>query len=804
MRRILLILTVLIPFVALSQKSVGKWKTYPRYTNIAKMVQTPEKVYFVSGSNLYSYDKNTQQSYNYTSLNKLNDNGIDKIYYNKGSKYLVVTYSTGNIDLLYDNGEVVNVSAVKDAILPSLPSINDIAFLDDCIYIATKFGLIVYDTSLKKVKTSGIYDKEISLVTCVGDNIVIDQNHVLYYLHKDGRFETFDNFTQIKSGYWIEDLEGIENNKILFRGTNKSIYLLDVDFENNKCISTTIDATGTASNLIYGKDAYYFIVNNTINSVSLAGEKTTNSALSTDLSAQTISIWDNPNEVWAGDGNGIANYNVEDGNITTLKDKIKPTSFTVDYPTYITNDKKGKMYISTYSESRYLGIKNQWSESFINTIDGNKIEDITPYGLESFDNYSISPVYYLPNNKLGAANQLVIDPEDDDTYYVSTYWDGIYKIKNGQMLSHYYTYQNGTKYYNSNSSFIAIYGCRIFAMGFDKENNLWCVNEVNPNTNSPALHFIPAEARKKETTTVEDWTPIQLGSFVGGRDVRLLICEKSNMIFICDGIFSGPIVAYDTKGTYSDTSDDEFYLWDNFTDQDGKNYDPDRTSALCEDEQGRVWIGTTNGIIEITDPSKALDPSMTVKRLKLKNDNGIGYSGYLLEALHATSIAVDKNNRKWIGTLANGVYYVDEDGEKIIEHFTSDNSYHPGGMTYTVYVHPITGSVFMGTENGLVEYNSTSSPAKEDYSDVYVYPNPITPDYTGWITITGLMDNSYVKIIDISGNVLFSTRSSGGMITWDGCDDKGSRVKSGIYFVYASQIENDPSATVVTKIMVVD
>ena len=404
----------------------------------------------------------------------------------------------------------------------------------------------------------------------------------------------------------------------------------------------------------------------------------------------------------------------------------------------------------------------------------------------------------MPGNKLGAANQLVIDPEDDNTYYVSTYWDGIYKITNGKQAAHYYNYAIGKK----NSTFIPIYGCRIFALGFDKDNNLWCVNEVDANTNSPALHFLPAEARKKETTVVEDWTPIQLGSFVGGRDVRLLICKKSNMIFICDGIFSGPIVAYDTKGTYSDLSDDEFYLWDSFIDQDGKAYDPDRTSALCEDELGRVWIGTTNGIIEITDPSKATDPSMTVNRLKLLSDNGVDYSGYLLDALHVTSISVDKNNRKWIGTLNNGVYYANEDGTKILEHFTSDNSYHPGGMTYNVYVHPITGSVFMGTQNGLVEYNESSSPAKEDYSDVYVYPNPIKPDYTGWISIKGLMDNSDVKITDINGNVVYTTRSSGGSVIWDGCDEKGQRIKAGVYLVYASNSDN-PSE-LVSKINVVN
>ena len=193
---------------------------------------------------------------------------------------------------------------------------------------------------------------------------------------------------------------------------------------------------------------------------------------------------------------------------------------------------------------------------------------------------------------------------------------------------------------------------------------------------------------------------------------------------------------------------------------------------------------------------------MTVNRLKLLSDNGVDYSGYLLDALHVTSISVDKNNRKWIGTLNNGVYYANEEGTKILEHFTSDNSYHPGGMTYNVYVHPITGSVFMGTEKGLVEYNESSSPAKEDYSDVYVYPNPIKPDYTGWISIKGLMDNSDVKITDINGNVVYTTRSSGGSVIWDGCDEKGQRIKAGVYLVYASNSDN-PSE-LVSKINVVN
>ena len=772
-KRIFLILIALIPFTAFAQKSAGNWKVYSRYTTITKIEQTSNKIYFVSGSTLYSYDKENDKSYIYTSGNKLSDKKVSNIYYN-------------------NNGNVVNIPFIKDAVTTYIPTINDIAFDGNNIYIATKFGLIIYDEKNHKVKQTGMYGKEILLVTVVGENVVVDYNHTLYYQNKDSRFETFDNFKQIASGWWISDIEGIENNKALYKGTNKNIYLVEFNFETGKCTRADIDVNANASDLIHGKDAKYYTCSGVLYSVTPEGEKTTLSTLPTELTSQTISVWDNPNEVWAGDGNGIANYDITNGTLTVLKDKIKPTSFTVDYPTYITSDKNGKVYVSTYSESRYLGLRKEWSESFINTIDGNKIEDITPSGLVSFDTYSISPINYLPNNKLGAANQLVIDPEDDDTYYVSTYWDGVYKITNGKQAAHYYSYAIG----KVNSTFIPIYGCRIFALGFDKENNLWCVNEVN--TNSPALHFLPAEARKKETTVVEDWTPIQLGNFVGGRDVRLLICEKSNMIFICDGNWSSPLVAYDTKGTYSDTTDDEFYLWDSFIDQDGKNYDPDRTSALCEDKDGRVWIGTTNGVIEITDPSKAIDPNMTVKRLKI-NDGS-----YLLEGLQTTTISVDKDNRKWLGTLTNGIYYVDENGENIIEHFTTNNSYIPSNLIYSVYVHPITNSVFVGTELGLVEYNSTASASQEDYSNVYAYPNPVKPNYTGWITIKGLMDNSYVKIEDANGNIIYSTISLGGIVTWDGCDSNGNRVKAGVYKVYASQEENTPLITPVAKIVVVD
>ena len=67
--------------------------------------------------------------------------------------------------------------------------------------------------------------------------------------------------------------------------------------------------------------------------------------------------------------------------------------------------------------------------------------------------------------------------------------------------------------------------------------------------------------------------------------------------------------------------------------------------------------------------------------------------------------------------------------------------------------------------------------------NVWAYPNPVEPGYFGSITITGLSMNADVKILSANGAIINEGRSNGGMYVWDGCDQKGNRVASGIYMV---------------------
>ena len=68
-----------------------------------------------------------------------------------------------------------------------------------------------------------------------------------------------------------------------------------------------------------------------------------------------------------------------------------------------------------------------------------------------------------------------------------------------------------------------------------------------------------------------------------------------------------------------------------------------------------------------------------------------------------------------------------------------------------------------------------------EFNNLYVYPNPVHPTYKGYITIRGLMADSEVRIIDASGNLIKKLKGFGGEVVWDGTNQSGSQVASGIY-----------------------
>lgn len=796
-KKALIILVSLLPLMMQAQMSVGQWKLYSVFANsVTKMLETPDKVYYVSEGNLYSYDKLTDENYHYASVNKLNDNEITDVYYNHNNEYLLVAYKSGNIDLIYEDGKVVNLPDIKDAVMTTSKIINDVSFYENKIYIATEFGIVIYDDQKHTVIESGIFNKNVNSILVTNGYVIMCLDWTIYAAPVDDSHNTLDKFSVIY-GTNAEEMEIIAPNKIAIITKNSSSNTLreatfDFSAEISKMIKSVVntDYTGLKYFLRNSQGNVYTFNNTGIIEYANDGSKNVIN-IPTQLQTKVVAYWEGVSSLWAGDGNGVGNYDISDGNISVLKDVFNPGGVTVKNVIFLNQGPSGKIYLANTGGSKFFNV-DRFIQSQINSIDNGDVKNIVPTSFVRSNKNNPG------SSKMFDTYNLVEDPTDPNSYYLGTYWEGVYKVTDGVAVKKFdWTNSTITMAFNN-------YACHAPALAFDPNNNLWIVQFVD-DTAKPVISMITAANLKKEETTVSDWNGVHLGDFKGDKDARILICKKSNMIFISDGTWDSKLVAYDTKGTYENTADDTFLEWAKFTDQDGKDFDPSYITFLNEDADGRVWIGTDIGVVEITRPSTATSVSMTINHIKVPRNDGTSLADYLLDSQFVTGISCDTSNRKWISTRGSGLYLVSESGDAILKHYTEDNSMLPSNNVYSVQCDRNSNTVYIGTDLGLVEYKSDSSPAESDFSNVYAYPNPVRPDYTGWITIKGLMENSLVKIADSMGNVFYSTRSEGGMVTWDGCNSAGHRVKSGVYYVFASHGgDGEDTMGVVTKILVVN
>jgi hypothetical protein len=141
-------------------------------------------------------------------------------------------------------------------------------------------------------------------------------------------------------------------------------------------------------------------------------------------------------------------------------------------------------------------------------------------------------------------------------------------------------------------------------------------------------------------------------------------------------------------------------------------------------------------------------------------------------------------------------------GLEEIHHFTVENSPLLSNNITDIAIDGETGVVYIGTEGGLISYKGTAIEGRENFGDVYVYPNPVRHDHEGDIVITGLVGNVNVKITDIAGNIVFETTALGGQALWDGRSFSGERVRTGVYLVFCT--DEDGSKTHVTKLLVIN
>ncbi|MDE6049616.1 MAG: hypothetical protein K2G09_07990 [Paramuribaculum sp.] len=789
-RFITLVVAVAAAFGAYSAIPVGSWSLYPSFTIPAtRVVETSDKVFYLAGGGLFSRDKGTGENIAYTIDNALSDYYVTDIYLDKSNERIAIAYSNGNIDILSPDGSVVNISDIRDASVSSSKSINGISWRKNMLYVATDFGVVEIDINSRKVISSGNYGVKISAIGTTDDLMVISVDNDLLTASLDSKINKLDGWNKIYSPGPTTEIASVNGSTMLAKSEGR---VTKLTFEGKSLISA--DEIGFTTLPFFSTDnGAGFVSGNT----SVANGQIVE--LPVQVSGNVIGALDPALQIWALDNSGLVSF-VRSGNTWSIvNERARPYSFSVREASFIIPDKKGdRVYFTILGPSAYRTAASTVNEGIFTRqqtsllADGN-ISDVAARGVK----LGVVAADYVSRaeERAAATTRLAEDPDDDNTYFIGTGNDGLYKVKESEFVG---------KYDKTNAPMSAPWGSRVYEVSFDKGGNMWIgADGLTPST---GIMVLPAVKRKLDPEQVNssDWYVPDLKGFENGKDIRIFHCEKSPVIFIFSSNSSHCFVAYHTNGTPDNFTDDKVVLWNDLTDTDGKNFSPTRFTSITEDRHGKVWIGTSEGVIEIASPESALDPSLRVRRLKIDHGDGTGLSDYFAGTDMVLDICTDGANRKWVATEASGVYLLNPEGNEIISHFTASNSPLPEQKVNAVYASATDNSVYFATPQGIMVYGGSSVAPAESLSDIKVYPNPVTPEYGGDVTVEGLTDGALVKIADSAGTVLWQTRAEGGMITWNLTDSAGKRVRTGIYYIFASSAANSSSKGAVAKIAVVN
>lgn len=326
----------------------------------------------------------------------------------------------------------------------------------------------------------------------------------------------------------------------------------------------------------------------------------------------------------------------------------------------------------------------------------------------------------------------------------------------------------------------------VSSVRFDPSGNLWVLNRGS-------------EVPIKQITKDGEWKQFphsEFGSKDKGNLTSSFISQTNGYLwFVNDYWNATKIYAYDY-------TNDKLYKigGPDYVNEDGTVVTPHYMFSVSEDRDGNEWLATSSGPLYLA-PSDF--QSGVVTQHKVPRNDGTNLADYLLSNVETRRIAFDGAGRKWMAT-SNGVFLISADNNTQVEHFTTGNSPLMSDLVLDVLVDNRSNKVYFATDNGLCSYESDATQPSENMTkdDVYAYPNPVRPDYTGDVTVVGLSYNADVKIVTSNGTLVNQGRSTGGSYRWNCRDLKGKRVASGVYMVEAAT--EDGGKGTVCKIAVIN
>ena len=422
----LLILFVAAVFQAGAQ-SAGSWELMPVYGSRAeKLIDTGNRIYTLTSGNLYGYDTATEEMRHYNKLNGLNDLNVRHIAYNNKKGYLVIAYNSSNIDLLYDNGRVVNIPDIRDANISASKAINDISFADGRIYLATGFGFVAIDDATHRVADSGIYGSNFNYAGQIKDQIMLVSNCAVYASDKDKRHNSFDSFEQKGFlSYLDKDICVFGDKYVLSTSSKGKVGILDMSENINTAKYTPVSEDETIlSSYIYTPDGdVYLATSGGVRLFSAADGSWTTAELPSFFSNKTLAMNNGlEGNIWASDADGIGQYKVAGGDVTTLRSPSRPEALTCAWPAFmfLSPDSK-RIYVTNVGYEAYRVNTNEKDKDNVlqttNIIEDGVIRDVSCYDWDG-----------KGSQLSGSFQHLAQDPNDPSRYFIASRVKGIYVL----------------------------------------------------------------------------------------------------------------------------------------------------------------------------------------------------------------------------------------------------------------------------------------------------------------------------------------------------------------------------------------
>lgn len=791
MRPRALLVSALLSAAALLQAAlpVSEWRVLPTFSRPAmQVVETGDKVYYLAGGGLFSYDKSNQETYAYTAGNSLSDYIVSAIYPHPEDEFVVVCYSNGNIDLLMPDGSVTNLSDIKDSNSSLSKTINDVAVSGNDIFVATGFGVVIFNVSSRKVTDSGIYNTPVTAIAASGSKIFISVGEQLLTIDRGNRINRLENWNVAGSPGTFLEFAIDENDNLIARDAYKARL---ITFADGAVASAKDIGECNQHFVLSGRRVFYSNGTDVVENHNFI-------YLPEQTNGFILGGMDPASNAWLLTDKGISSWVRNGGSWSCTSESFRPDASSVMEASFIIPSADGeRIYFTNLGPTNYRVSYSTESDGTnypqaTTRLSGEVLADVAAKGVTAGS--PAADFYPARSGLAGATTRLAESPVDMNTYYLGTGNDGLYRVTDGIYSG---------RYDASNSPMGTPWGSRVYEVSFDRSGNMWV--GADGVTASQCVMVLPAAKLAADPSAVSrnDWILPNLDGFVNEKDIRIFHCRKSDMAFIFSYNTKHRFVAYHTNGTPDNFNDDRSMLWTELTDTDGKIFVPRYITSIAEDADGKIWMGTTDGIFEISHPEDAINPSMIVRRLKIDHNDGTGLADYFAETDIVLDISVDGANRKWVATRDGGVYLVNPYGNEIIRHFTPDNSPLPSRKVNAVYADQLSNSVYFSTPGGIMEYGSDATKPADSFSDIKIYPNPVTPEYGGDVTIEGLMDGSLVKIADSAGAVVWQGRAEGGMITWNTENSAGRRVRTGVYYVFVSSNASESAKGATAKLMIV-